>query len=86
MTCNTFKFNNQLPILDILHSLSLYLGNPRPSGLTGSASASSSRVQSAVGSVVAGEDIDISFLNDNYMSLVDNEPVIQDEINYLKVV
>ncbi|KAL5257448.1 hypothetical protein ACHWQZ_G012403 [Mnemiopsis leidyi] len=52
--------------------------------LTGSASASSSRVQSAVGSVVAGEDIDISFLNDNYMSLVDNEPVVQDQISYLK--
>ena len=34
---------------------------------------------------MAGEDIDISFLNDNYMSLVDNEPVVQDQISYLKV-
>ena len=35
--------------------------------------------------LTAPDEVDVSLLNDNYMSLVDNEPQIQDEINYLKV-
>ena len=50
----------------------------------GSTSASSSRVNSAVGSIVAGEDIDIGFLNENYMSVVDKDQDAPD-ISYRKV-